>query len=414
MTSAAPVARAVAHGGPGLRVGVGPLQAFVLFLLFASGCVVFIEPAPFELMFALVALVFVATGFRVSLLLLPLILTLILYNLGGGFSLMEVADETRPIMFIVISLYMAVVAITLAAIYSDDVPRRMRALRAGSVVAGVIATAAGIAGYFNIAGTADLFTLYGRAMGPFKDPNVFGTFLVIPAVMLAKDLIAGTSRRFLLDTAAFVFILAGVFLSFSRGAWAVVAGAIVLAAILLFLTSASARLRARIVLLGLAGIVGLGLLLAIALQFEQIATVFEMRASLNQSYDMGETGRFGNQRRSIPLLLDRPNGMGPMQFRTFFPEDPHNVYLNAFASYGWLGGFAYAALILSTLVAGWRLVFLRAPWQSDAIAIWSALFLLIIQGFQIDTDHWRHFYVLLGVTWGLTVASIRHSGVRSV
>jgi len=25
----------------------------------------------------------------------------------------------------------------------------------------------------------------------------------------------------------------------------------------------------------------------------------------------------------------------------------------------------------------------------------------ILQGFQIDTDHWRHFWMMLGLIWGL-------------
>jgi Ni,Fe-hydrogenase I large subunit len=29
------------------------------------------------------------------------------------------------------------------------------------------------------------------------------------------------------------------------------------------------------------------------------------------------------------------------------------------------------------------------------------LFVTILQGVQIDTDHWRHFYLMLGLVWGL-------------
>jgi hypothetical protein len=27
------------------------------------------------------------------------------------------------------------------------------------------------------------------------------------------------------------------------------------------------------------------------------------------------------------------------------------------------------------------------------------------EGFVIDTDHWRHFYLILGIIWGLAAAS---------
>jgi hypothetical protein len=33
-------------------------------------------------------------------------------------------------------------------------------------------------------------------------------------------------------------------------------------------------------------------------------------------------------------------------------------------------------------------------------------------GFVIDSDHWRHFYLLLGLIWGLAVATMREQKVR--
>ncbi len=378
-----------------------------VWLLFASGWLVFIEPAPFEIAFAIVFAVFVLTGLTISMLYLPMILLLIGYNIGGGLSLIGVAEDTRSIWFVVISVYMAVMAVVIACIFSEDTKRRLELMRSGYILAAVIASVAGIAGYFDIAGSSDLLTLYGRAKGTFKDPNVYGTFVVLPFVMLVQGFFTGTHRRPLIAGAALFIIAFGLFLSFSRGAWAVAAAAAMLCALLTFITSQSNRQRIRMVAIVIAGI-GLAVaVLTVALQFEAIRSTFEVRATLDQSYDQGETGRFGNQRRAIPLLLDLPNGFGPLQFREYFPEDPHNTFLNAFASYGWLGGICYLGLIASTLLVGWSLVFRKTPWQPEAIAIWSSLFFLILQGLQIDTDHWRHFYVLLGLTWGLMLASLR-------
>jgi hypothetical protein len=70
-----------------------------------------------------------------------------------------------------------------------------------------------------------------------------------------------------------------------------------------------------------------------------------------------------------------------------------------------MGGFCYAALIAATAALGWRLVFQRTPYQTEAIAIWSCLFVQILQGFQIDTDHWRHLFLLLGALYGLLAAT---------
>jgi O-antigen ligase len=333
---------------------------------------------------------------------------LIAYNLGGAFSLMPVAEEKSAIWFVVISFYMATMGIFIAALVTEDTVRRLRAMRSGVIVAGVIAATAGIVGYFDIAGSGEYLTLYGRASGTFKDPNVLGTFLTLPCVFLVQGFLSGRQRRPVLASLALLIVLAGVFLSFSRGAWGVTLAAIIMMVALTYVTTGSGRMRARIVLLTLAGMLAFAALLTVALQFESVRDTFSERASLDQSYDQGEQGRFGNQRRSIPMLLERPNGFGPLMFREFFPEDPHNTYINAFAAYGWLGGVSYFALIAATRWVGWRLVFQRTAWQGEAIAVWSAFFFLILQGLQIDTDHWRHWYLLLGFTWGLAAVSQRH------
>jgi hypothetical protein len=155
------------------------------------------------------------------------------------------------------------------------------------------------------------------------------------------------------------------------------------------------------VLIAAAGTAMLAVGLVAALSVDSVRSVFEKRASLSQDYDLGETGRFGSQLRSINELIERPNGLGPLRFRFHFPEDPHNVYVNAFASYGWLGGLSYALLIVVTACIGWWTVRARSPTQPHVIAIWATLFVQILQGFQIDTDHWRHFWMMLGLIWGL-------------
>jgi hypothetical protein len=105
-------------------------------------------------------------------------------------------------------------------------------------------------------------------------------------------------------------------------------------------------------------------------------------------------------------LVALPNGYGPLQFGLRWGEDPHNVFLNAFASYGWLGGFTYLLLIMSTIIGMWQSVFSKTPWQHHSIAVNSVMLMTILQGVQIDTDHWRHFYTLLGLSWGLYAATL--------
>lgn len=390
------------HGG--LRLSHAALKRGVLWLFAALSGFALIEPSPYEFVFPLALFVFALTGIRFSQKLLPLAVLLLLYNLGGLFALIPWTHEAPSVRFTAVSVYLMLTAIFFAAIMAEDALGRLDTLRKGYLFAAWCAGFAGLLGYFDIAGLGEVLALHGRASGTFKDPNVLGPFLVLPIVYTLHAVLTGRIglvRGFLMMSVP----LLALFLSFSRGAWGNLVAATLMMTALTFLTSGSTAQRTRIVFLTLVSLVLVVLLMLIALSFENIRSVFEVRASLDQDYDQGVTGRFGNQLRSIPLLLEAPNGFGPLRFRWFFPEDPHNVYINAFASYGWLGGFSYLGLVAATCLVGWRVAMRPSPWQGHAIVLWSVLFVTILQGLQIDTDHWRHMYLLLGLVWGLGVLS---------
>ena len=48
---------------------------------------------------------------------------------------------------------------------------------------------------------------------------------------------------------------------------------------------------------------------------------------------------------------------------------------------------------------------MRTPWQPYLIAAVAAFVGEVAEGFVIDTDHWRHFFLLLGMIWGLASAT---------
>ena len=105
------------------------------------------------------------------------------------------------------------------------------------------------------------------------------------------------------------------------------------------------------------------------------------------------------------MIICFPIGVGPLQFHNYFTEDTHNSFLNAFMSGGWLAGVFYPALDALTLVFGFRMVFVRTPWQQTAIAVFAGYFGVATESFVIDSDHWRHYFLLLGVIWGLMAVS---------
>lgn len=387
---------------PPLRLSTASLQKGMLWLLVFSGAFAIIEPSPYEIVFMLAALVFAVTGLRFDPLLSPLFAGLVLFDIGGLLALIPWTDNRDSVIFVIITFYVTLTGMFYACVLLEDPRGRLNSMRGAYILAAVCASIAGILGYFDVAGLAEPFTKYGRATGTFKDPNVLGPFLVLPLVWLAQGVMLGERRGILRTWLPLLIIVIALFLTFSRGAWGVAAASVLMMVGLTFVTTGSTRLRLRIIGFGVAGLVGLVLMLGIALSIPAVREVFEVRASLSQDYDLGELGRFGAQLRSIPMLLERPLGFGPLQFRyVFFGEDPHDVFINAFASYGWLGGFAFLIVNVMTMYVGWWLVFRRNALQPHAIALWSCLFIQLLQGFQIDTDHWRHLWLFLGCVWGL-------------
>lgn len=383
-------------------------RKIALWLLVASLWLVIIEPAPYELIFALVLLLYLPGGLRVPLVSLPFVVALILYNLGGAVGLEGALDDKISVWFTVISFYMAVTGLFFCFLLSNETNPRMDIIRSGYIAAGVIGSIIGIVSYFDVAGTAATLAPMGRAQGAFKDPNVFAPFLIPPVIFLAQDLLIGRTRRPVLAAIGLLIMALGLFLAFSRGAWGNVVGSGILLVLFTLLVTPSRALRNRVLFMSAIGSLVLVVGTFGALQIPMVGHLFEERASLNQPYDVGETGRFGHQIASIPIVLTQPAGMNPRHFRYIFGQDPHNVYLNAFASYGWLGGFTFFTLVIMTFWVGWRTIKVRTPWQHHAIAIYSPLIAVMVQGVQIDIDHWRHVYLLLGCMWGLFAATLAY------
>jgi O-antigen ligase len=268
----------------------------------------------------------------------------------------------------------------------------------------LFAAVAGIFSYFGAAGP--FFVVEGRAAGVFADPNVLGSFLVLGALFLMHGLLTGRSRRPWLAFPCLCLILAAIFLSFSRGSW----GALVLGStlmVVLTFNSNPGHIRRRIMASAIIAAGFATVLFAGLMTVGDVSERFSSRAQLTQDYDEGVTGRFGNQIRSLPMLLERPAGFGPIRFRLTFGLDPHNSYIGGFANGGWVGGLAFIGLVLVSTFVGFRLCLTPSPFQRQAQIVFPALLMFFLQAFQIDIDHWRHVYIMLGMVWGLEAGRAR-------
>ena len=389
------------------RVSYGAVvnASFAVFIF--CGSVALVEPSPYDFAsFAAIPIWFLG-GFKVHRTFLPFFALVFFYNLGGFIGLVPYIDEHDPTLFMLQSLYLAITALIFALYFAEDTARRTELMLKAYAASTVLAAICGIIGYFDFGALSELFSRYGRASGTFKDPNVLGSYLVMGAVYYMQLLLLGRTRHVIATTAALVVIVAGIFLSFSRGSWGAFVVAALLSSGMAFATSAEPRLRRRILLMAFGAfalaVVAVGVLLALP----HTRDFFLQRAELEQDYDEGVTGRFGNQWRSLPMLLDRLNGLGPLRFRLIFGLEPHSSYVNAFASYGWLGGFAFLGLVGLTVYVGFRICWRPSPYRRAAQVYWPSLLVFLLQGFQIDIDHWRHVFLMLGAVWGIETARVR-------
>lgn len=393
----------------GQPAGIATLQNVLLWAIGAGGAIVFIEPSPYELATLAAMIVFFATGLRMRPVFLPLLILLFLINVGYTICAAYLMDQSVIVNWILTSWYMAVTVIFFAMVLSEDTEVRLRMLSRGLVAGAIVAALAGIAGYFNLVpGGRDLLTLYDRARGTFKDPNVLGAFLILPALFCLQSVVTDRLGKSIRSALALGILGLAILLAFSRAAWGqlVVTSAFML--MLMVLTSPTRQQRTRIIVMALAAVAIVVAIVLVLLSFDSIAGMFKQRASFDQSYDEGRFGRFGRHILGAQMALDLPLGIGPLQFTKFFPEDTHNSYLNAFMSGGWLAGVCYPVLIFITVVTGFRHIFVRVPWQRAYLVIFAAFLGTVGESFIIDTDHWRHFWMMLGAMWGMFAAARIH------
>jgi O-antigen ligase len=379
------------------------LTRFTLGLFVFSGSFVLFEPSAYEVLFVPSMLLALLAGMVVRPAIMPLVFLMALFQLGGVMALPQVFNEPKTKMYVVISVFMGSNAIFYALVLSRFPLERFAWIKWGYILSAVCAACLGIIGYFGIAGLGEMLTLYGRAKGMFKDPNVFAPFLILPLILMLQDMLTGRSRNIVFLLPPFGIILIALLLAFSRAAWAhFLLSSLLTVGFLLFL-SPSARLRMRVIVMSILGAATLGAGLVAILAIPSISRIFMMRLSL-QSYDTGPGGRFTNQAQSLPMILDNPLGLGPFKFGQIFHVDTHNTYLNAFFSYGWLGWGSYVSLVLLTWLFGLYALMRPSPYQRPLGAIMATFIALSLMSFVIDTDHWRHYYLLLGCAWGFIAA----------
>ncbi|MGB7287763.1 MAG: O-antigen ligase family protein [Salaquimonas sp.] len=372
-------------------------NSMIALAVFLGGFVIF-EPAPYELMLSALLAVWFICGMRIPIEVMPLLILFSIFNFGGIISSFMIEDYMRGIIYVAVSYFLALTSVFFAILIKDDMGR-LRLIFRAYVVSAVCTSMLGIIGYFGVGGF-ELFTRYSRAMGAFQDPNVYAPFLVTPILYLIYGIVNRSPTMLPIRVGALIILLLGLFLAFSRAAWGLSVISAAIFYLLLIVNEQKAKNKLKYIVLAAVGVTAILLLLIVALQFDAVSSLFSERAKAVQDYDGGRIGRFARHLLGYELALTRPLGIGPLEFGFIFGEDTHNNFVKALMDHGWIGFISWVAINLWTMISGFKLLFRQRPWLPYLQIAYVVFVGHFIIGNVIDTDHWRHFYLLIGIIWG--------------
>lgn len=390
-----------AHQAASLTLSARSLGNFMLGLAVFLMGFVFFEPAPYELfVIGLMGIWFIA-GLKLRLDFIALFVLLLFFCAGGFISSLQKDSIFDGVHYVSITLFLALTSVFYAALIAERPQERLTIIVRMYTIAAVIGAGIGTTAYLGVMPKGELFLKYGRAAGPFQDPNVFGPYLLFPFTYALHRALSRGRLPNVMQTLTIAVLFAGIFFSFSRATWGTSMLCSLLVAAALIVNNPSSAFRARFVLLLMGAVVAAIVALVVALQFDSIAAMFSERAKLVQEYDGARLGRFARYGIALQIIMENPFGIGPREFNKLFVEDPHNVYIKAFLAYGWLGGFSYLGLVLATLYYGFKNFFVFRPWTPVLQAAFIVFVAHVLMAIIIDVDRWRHLYMLYGILWGM-------------
>jgi len=374
-------------------------------LAMATGSVVMVEPAPYDLAIILL--------FAAGLILHRLSFTrehrLPVLLLAGFLCANAISMCAAPNLgvaggYVAVTIYLIVSWLFFVGLAGSGGPFGVKALMNGyAVAAWFSALAAGLA-FFDLIPYRNLLLKFGRAQGLFKDPNVYGPYLIPILIygLMRLQRVRPFSLRFFGELAGCALTATGVFISFSRAAWADCALAAVAFLGLQFIYS----IRTRTVSAGaLYSVLALVLIAAIVAALSLAGGAGFSHMLKDRLGDNGlhhyDDDRFDTQRRALETVLQQPLGIGPGQVEVVFDYSTHQMYIRILSETGILGFTAFYAFVFLSVARATRLALtLRDRFTRDMFALVSAsCFGLMLNGFVIDTIHWRHLWFLLALAW---------------
>src|SRR5437868_4472529 len=95
-----------AYHAPRLHRSMERLRGALLWLTGFCGAFVFMEPSPYEVAAVLVISTFLLTGLTLRPALMPLILMVIVYDIGFAIAALQVVDQQKAVVWVSVSWYL--------------------------------------------------------------------------------------------------------------------------------------------------------------------------------------------------------------------------------------------------------------------------------------------------------------------
>ncbi|MDX6565362.1 MAG: hypothetical protein QOE10_1024 [Gaiellales bacterium] len=366
--------------------------------------VVRVEPAPTDALFILLILAGTLGGVRLRPRVpVPIAVILAAFITVTMLSIASAVSLSTALRFEAITVYLAILAVWLTHAFQDrDLVRLgMRAYIWCAVASSVVSV---LALELHVPGGSVVTYANERAMGLFKDPNVFAPYLIPPMAILLEEigrprLLGWSTRR---NVVLLLLLMGGLVFAYSRAAWLNFA---IVAAIVLgvyALRHGGGRAFGRM----LAMLVGAGLAALLVLVATGQLGLFLSRSKL-QGYD---NTRFANQALAISKSTARVFGHGPGQAPLELVQSAHSVYVETVFESGVIGIALLIALFAATLLCALDMCFR----DGDVHGIGSAALLGIWAGHLlnsgvVDTLHWRHAWIVAALIWLGSVTRMKSS-----
>lgn len=381
------------------------LGALLALVLATSGFVQF-EPAPSD------ALFFVFVG---AVCLWPSSVNLRGFNmvamagagiflLGNFASLMASEAHVHATRYLAITIYMLLLFVLVAGWIGRHGEESAMTLQRAFCIGALIVAGIGILARFGIMPNPERYFLGEGALrirSTFKDPNVFSPYIVAASMLVIND--ALTLRRDARNALVYgiAFALAILF-AFSRGGMLHFAVSLLCYGAAVVFVIRQSEVTKRLVFLasiaGVALVAGLGYALAAA----GLGEFFSERMTL-QSYDTSE--RFVMQALALDVAAHNPLGIGPGEWsaRGTFANDPHSTCLRVLAENGFLGLLGWLVWLGACCTTCLLGVFRRNRYSTLYACYGAILFGIFVEGFVIDTLHWRHLFFIASLPIGIRI-----------